>query len=190
MFQQLTGINAIMFYSNMLFKGLSMSSTEVTFLIGLVNFFATLVGLVLLMFFGRKSLMLVFHICMTITLLLLALYSFDKNSIGMIVCVLLFIAFFEFSSGPIVWLYNAEIMRDKANAIATFLNWTMSLIISISIPLLVKKYDIGYIFLAFAIFTAIASIFIAFFMRETRGKTQAEIDEMFDDTEKEETKMD
>lgn len=187
-FQQLTGINAIMFYSNMLFKGLSMTNTEVTFLIGIVNFLATLVGLVLLIFFGRKSLMLIFNILMTLTLTLLSIYSFQKESIGMIVCVLLFIAFFEFSSGPIVWLYNAEIMRDKAVAIATFLNWFISLVISVSIPFLVKKFDIGWIFLSFAIFTAIGSIFIAIFMKETRGKTQAEIDEMFDDTEKNDDK--
>lgn len=107
----------------------------------------------------------------------------------MIVCVLLFIAFFEFSSGPIVWLYNAEIMRDKGVAIATFLNWFISLIISVSIPFIVKKFDIGWIFLSFAIFTLFGTIFIVIFMKETRGKTQAEIDEMFDDSEKDEYKM-
>lgn len=189
-FQQLTGINAIMFYSNMLFKGLSMTNTQVTFLIGIVNFVATLVGLVLLIWFGRRLLMLIFNAAMTLTLLLLAIYSFQKNSIGMIVCVLLFIAFFEFSSGPIVWLYNAEIMRDKAVAIATFLNWFVSLIISVCIPFLVKKYDIGWIFLSFALFTLLGTIFIAIFMKETRGKTQAEIDELFDDSEKDDYKMD
>jgi hypothetical protein len=73
-------------------------------------------------------------------------YSFQKNSNGMIACVLVFISFFEFSSGPIVWLYNAEIMRDKAIAIATFLNWLISLFISVCIPYLVKKFDIGWIF--------------------------------------------
>jgi hypothetical protein len=52
--QQLTGVNAIMFYSNMLFKGVSLPVTLVTFLIGLMNFVATLVGLVLLIFYGRK----------------------------------------------------------------------------------------------------------------------------------------
>jgi hypothetical protein len=87
-----------------------MSATTVTALIGIVNFLATLVGLSLLYCFGRKTLMLVFNACMSITLLLLAYYAFDKNTIGMVVCVLLFIAFFEFSSGPIVWLYMAEIM--------------------------------------------------------------------------------
>ena len=173
----------------MLFKGLSMTSTEITFYIGVVNFLATLVGLVLLIFFGRKSLMLVFNVLMTLMLSLLSIYSFDKNSIGMIVCVLLFIAFFEFSSGPIVWLYNAEIMRDKAVAIATFLNWFISLVISVCIPFLVKKFDIGWIFLSFAIFTALGSVFIAVFMRETRGKTQAEIDELFDDSEPNDFKM-
>ena len=160
----------------MLFKGLSMTSTEITFYIGVVNFLATLVGLVLLIFFGRKSLMLVFNVLMTLTLSLLSIYSFDKNSIGMIVCVLLFIAFFEFSSGPIVWLYNAEIMRDKAVAIATFLNWFISLLISIFIPSLVKMFDIGWIFFSFSVFTALGSAFILYFMEETRGKTPTEID--------------
>ena len=52
----------------------------------------------------------------------------------MVVCVLLFISFFEFSSGQIVWLYMYEIMRDKAQSIGTFLNWFMSLVISLAIP--------------------------------------------------------
>lgn len=75
-FQQLTGINAIMFYSNMLFKGLTMTNTEVTFMIGVINFLATLVGLVLLVYFGRKSLMFIFSILMTLTLFLLSTFSF------------------------------------------------------------------------------------------------------------------
>lgn len=109
-FQQLTGINAIMFYSNLVFKGLTMTNTMITALIGIVNFVATLFGLVFLAFAGRKTLMAIFNIAMSVTLLMLSYYSFEKDSIGMVVCVLLFIAFFEFSSGPIVWLYNAEIM--------------------------------------------------------------------------------
>lgn len=109
-FQQLTGINVIMFYSNMVFKGLDMSNTTITALVGIINFLATLVGLGFLACFGRKIIMLVFNAAMAVTILLLSYYSFEHNSTGMIVCVLLFIAFFEFSSGPIVWLYMAEIM--------------------------------------------------------------------------------
>ena len=77
-FQQLGGINAIMFYSNMLFRDLSLTTTQITFLIGIVNFGATLVGLTLLAYFGRKTLMLFFNICMMVTLLLLSFFSFHK----------------------------------------------------------------------------------------------------------------
>lgn len=87
-----------------------MSATTVTALIGIVNFLATLVGLGLLACAGRKTLMLIFNAAMSATLFLLTYFAFEHNTIGMVVAVLLFICFFEFSSGPIVWLYMAEIM--------------------------------------------------------------------------------
>lgn len=59
---------------------------------------------------------------------------------------------------------------------------------SVAIPPLAKRFKIGYIFMSFAMFTAIVSAFIALFMKETKGKTQAEIDELFDDSVKDTTK--
>lgn len=168
-----------------------MTNTMITALVGIVNFVSTLVGLVLLVFFGRKTLMVIFNVCMSFTLMMLAYFAFHKNSIGMITCVLLFIAFFEFSSGPIVWLYNAEIMQDKALSIATFLNWSISLLISIIIPLIIKKVSIGSIFTFFAFCTFLGTLFVIFFMEETMGKSQAEIDAMFrsDDVADDDLKM-
>lgn len=99
----------------------------------------------------------------------------------MVVCVLLFIAFFEFSSGPITWLYMAEIMQDKAISIATSLNWFITLAISVGTPLIVRQYQIGFIFLFLFVFTVIATFFYIFFMKETKGKSQAEINAMFND---------
>ena len=170
-FSQLTGINVIMFYSNILFKGLSMSNTSITALIGVVNFITPIIRLMLLMCFGRKTLMVTFNIGMTIVLILLAVFSFYSESIGMIICVLLFIAFFEFSSGTITWLYLAEIMQAKAIGIATFLNWTVNLIVSIAVPYSVRAFHIGYIFLFLGIFTFIGTLIIIFLMIETKGKT-------------------
>lgn len=148
-----------------------MTATFVTALIGIVNFITSIFGLILLVFFGRKILMLIGNAAMAILLLTLAAFSFMHDSIGMIVCVLLFISFFEFSTGPIVWLYNAEIMKDKAMSLATFLTWTLSLAISIAIPFMVKYISVGYIFLMFGLFTTIGTIYISIFMRETMGKT-------------------
>uniref|UniRef100_A0A7S3IVE3 Major facilitator superfamily (MFS) profile domain-containing protein n=1 Tax=Strombidium inclinatum TaxID=197538 RepID=A0A7S3IVE3_9SPIT len=184
-FQQLTGINVIMFYSNMLFKGFEMSATTVTALIGIVNFVATLFGLMFLACAGRKIIMLIFNAAMALTLYMLAVFAYEHNTWGMVICVLLFIAFFEFSSGPISWLYAAEIMQDKAVSIGTFLNWSLSLVISITIPLLVKRVPLGTIFMALGVFTTLGTLFVVFFMRETRGKTQEEIDAMFNDEEEE-----
>ena len=61
-----------------------MTNTLITALIGIVNFVATLIALVLLVFFGRKSLMLTFNIGMTIVLILLSVFAFYGESIGMI----------------------------------------------------------------------------------------------------------
>ena len=95
---------------------------------------------------------------------------------------MLFIALFEFSSGPITWLYMAEIMQDKAVSIATVLNWSINLIISVITPSLIKSIgseNIGYIFIVCGGLTVLGTVFMFFFMKETRGKTQAQIDEMF-----------
>ena len=173
----------IMFYSNTIFKGLSMSTASVTALIGIVNFVATLIGLAFLICAGRRTLMLWFNSAMTLTLFLLATFSFAANTEAIVICVLLFIAFFEFSSGVIIFLYLAEVMQDKALSIAIFLNWMGCLAISISIPYVVKAVAVGYVFLFFAVTTLLGTIFVFFFMRETRGKTQAEIDKAFEDSE-------
>ena len=170
-FQQLTGINVIMFYSNLVFKGLTITNTMITAVVGIVNFVGSIFGLLFLAFAGRKTLMAIFNIAMSVTLLMLSYYAFDHDSIGMVVCVLLFIAFFNFSSGTIIWLYNAEIMQDKAIALALFLNMVLGLVVSIAIPLVIKAVQIGYIFLTFGVLTVIGTVIIIIFMRETRGKT-------------------
>lgn len=167
----LTGINVILLYSCMIFKGLTLSATFITAMIGIVNFLAALIGLTLLYCFGRRTIMLLFNILMALTLLLLSYFSFKKDTIGMIICVLLFICFFQFSTGCVTWLYLAEILQDKAMAIAIALCYFMTLSVSIAIPLLLRRYDIAYIFLFCGVCTVIGSVFIAVFMKETMGKT-------------------
>lgn len=95
---------------------------------------------------------------------------------------MVFIALFEFSSGPITWLYMAEIMQDKAVSIATVLNWLINLIISATIPSIITAIgddNIGYIFIFVGACTVFGTLFIVAFMKETRGKTAQEIEDMF-----------
>ena len=148
-----------------------MSNTAITALVGGINFATTFGGLFFLMCIGRKIIFIVGGILMTITLGLLSYFSFDHNTIGMITCTLLFIAWFEFSTGTVLFPYIAEIMHDKAIGIAMFLNWFMALIMSVSIPFIVKSIQIGWIFAAFSIFALIGTILNIIWLEETRGKT-------------------
>ena len=135
-FQQLTGINVIMFYSTKIFQkaNLSLSAQSITGLVGGVNFITTFGGLILLSLAGRRTIMLWCNVLMAIVLVCLGFCSLEEQKILEIVLLLSFIALFEFSSGPITWLYMSEIMQDKALTVATFLNWIINLIISATIP--------------------------------------------------------
>ena len=181
-FQQLTGINFIMFYSNTLFSNLGMKPQTITGLVGLVNFLTTFGGLFLLSVAGRRTIMITMSAAMSVILVLNGIFSLNDSSTYAIICTMCFIGAFEFSSGPITWLYMAEIMQDKAVSIATVLNWVINLIISLITPSLISaigKENIGYIFICCGGFTVLGTLFMILFMKETRGKTQAEIEEMF-----------
>lgn len=112
MFQQLTGINIIMFYSSKIFGKLNsgLSGPQVTGIVAAVNFVTTVMSLPLLSKFGRKTLMLWGNAAMAIVLLGTGYCSISSDFTVMIGLVMLFIALFEFSSGPITWLYMSEIM--------------------------------------------------------------------------------
>jgi len=89
-----------------------------------------------------------------------------------LICLCLFIVFFECSSGPITWLYMAETLQDKSMSVATVLNWVVKIIISLSIPLVIKQIgevNVGYIFYTVGFLTSLSTLFIYFFMLETRG---------------------
>ena len=124
--QQLTGINVVMFYSSDIFKGTSMSIVWVNFLVYGVNLLATLGSVFLLGWFGRKTLMMLFVPLQAAMMICLGLFlgwlKDDVPDMLSVVSCLLFVAFFEFSSGPIVWLYIAEICNDTAQSMATVAN--------------------------------------------------------------------
>ena len=76
----------------------------------------------------------------------------------------------------------SEIMQDKAQSLATFLNWGINLLISYYIPIIKAKIGdekVGYIFIFMGGTSFIGSAFIAFFVIETKGKSQKEIEALF-----------
>ena len=158
-----------MFYSNTIFANVGMDATTITALVGIVNFVSTFGGLGLLAVSGRRTIMLYMNGLMAIILVLVGLSIKNSWTASTIVCIMSFIAIFEFSSGPITWLYMSEIMQDKAVSVATVLNWVMNLVISIITPKIATEDTIPYIFISVGALTTLGTIFVFIFMKETRG---------------------
>ena len=148
----------------------------------LINFLATLPAIPVINRVGRKKLMVVGGFGMTAGLFGLGFGMIQKVNALCLLSIFIFMISFEFSWGPIVWLYNAEIMTDKAVSLATFLLWASNLIITIVSPTIqqsLKPSEAGYIFLGCGTIMLTATIFAIVFMKETIGKLRREIQEMF-----------
>ena len=186
-FQQLSGINAVVFYSNELFRGNAegdegdKQARLGTLLFGTVNMLTALSSTFLLKMFGRKILLVVGQFSMSIALGLFALFAWlDLSGTLQIIMVLIYTAFFEFSIGPILWLYLAEILPPAGLGIAVFLNWAVVIMISFLTPLMIPWSKV-ITFLLYCIFCFVGGIFILFFVRETKGKSKEQLKILYAD---------
>ena len=176
-----------MLYSNTILKNVGVPSKVATPILNGVNFVATIGGLYFLSRFGRRTLMLWGTLFMIIILSLAGLFSLYDYDYPSLVMLVLFIMMFEFTSGPITWLYMSEIMQDKATSFASAMNWGIVVIISGSVPYLVRsitdegQYNnrVGFIFIACGGLSFLGLIFIFVFMKETKGKKKQDIEWMY-----------
>ena len=84
--------------------------------------------------------------------------------------MLVFVALFEFSIGPILWIYMSETMTDKAVSLGTVANWVVTIFIALLVPTLLDKWG-GYLFIVFGGFCALCGFFSLFIVKETKGLT-------------------
>jgi SP family arabinose:H+ symporter-like MFS transporter len=183
--QQVTGINAIMYYAPEIFTkvgvGTNASFTE-TIIVGLVNFVFTIVSLWLIDKTGRKTLLVIGAAIMTVSLAVVGFefHGTHPNGTLVLIFILLFVAAFAVSFGPIVWLVIAEIfptnIRGRATAIASVALWLADYVVSQFFPVLLEKTGPSLTFFIFAILGAVAFIFSLTVVRETKGKTLEEIE--------------
>ncbi|XP_017574027.1 solute carrier family 2, facilitated glucose transporter member 3a [Pygocentrus nattereri] len=181
--QQLSGINAVFYYSTGIFESAGVTQPiYATIGAGAVNVVFTVVSLFLVERAGRRSLhliglggMAVSALLMTIALLLKHIESLSYLSIG---AVFAFVAMFEMGPGPIPWFIVAELFsqgpRPAAMAIAGFSNWTANFFVGISFPKLEKLCG-PYVFIIFMIFLIFFFIFTFFRVPETKGRTFEDI---------------
>lgn len=192
--QQLSGINAVFYYSTSFFTSAGVQDSNMgTCLVGAINVVATAVAVYLMERAGRRKLLLWGVIGMLFSAVLLTVCLVAKGKLHdgssaikplstlSIVFVMLFVTFFELGPGPIPWSVGGEIFPEAPRATAMSFcaahNWFANTLVALFFPSI--KSGLGnYSFVPFAVVLALALVFIYKFVPETKGRTIEEIQEL------------
>ena len=204
--QQLTGINAIIYYADTIFAAAGFNdptsqSLATLWAVGGVNVVATLIAVFYVDRFGRKPLLIIGSTGMFLGLVTVAgaFFQLDKVSASeraamhgpseaallALVGLVVFIASFAFSLGPVVWTVINEVfpthVRGRGVAVATAINWLAAWVVAQTFLSLVNAISTEGTFLLFAGFCVITFIYVKLFVPETKGKTLEEVEVMWND---------
>jgi sugar porter (SP) family MFS transporter len=179
-FNQFSGINAILYYAPRIFEmaGLQKNTSLLSTVgIGLVFFIFTYLALNVIDKMGRRKLMIIgsFGLIATLGMISFTFFRPDLSNWTIVVYMLLFIAFFAFSQGTVIWVFISEIfpneVRAQGQAVGSFTHWSMDALIAFSFPWLVLRVGGGTTFLLFGIMMILQLLFAMRLMPETKGKS-------------------
>ncbi|XP_062125091.1 facilitated trehalose transporter Tret1-2 homolog isoform X2 [Drosophila sulfurigaster albostrigata] len=188
-FQQFSGINAVIFYTQFIFEsaGSSLSASISSIIVGVVQVIMTLTSSLLIERAGRKILLLFSSTVMTICLAILGAYFDMKDSgkdvahIGWLplLCMVLFIISFSVGYGPIPWLMMGELfmpdVKATAAALSVMANWLCVFVVTKCFGVMIESWGSDFTFWFFAGCMALATIYVALALVETKGKSASEI---------------
>jgi SP family arabinose:H+ symporter-like MFS transporter len=192
-FQQITGINTIMYYAPKIFANVGQSNDSAllqTILIGSTNLLFTLAAMVLIDRFGRKPLIIIGSTGMMLMLAGLSALFFTHQTSGVLVLVFIlgYIAFFSASLGPALWVVVAELfpnrLRNKGMSVAIISLWIACTLVSITFPVMLEKLSGGITFLIFALICLANLLYVLNYVPETKGKTLEELEKQFAEQER------
>jgi MFS transporter, SP family, arabinose:H+ symporter len=177
-FNQLAGINAILYYLNEIFSfaGFSRVSGNLQAVaVGAMNLLATFLGMSVIDKFGRKTLLLVGSAGMVGCLSgVAAIFLTNSHQNQLLWLLVAYIGFFAISQGAVIWVYIGEVfpnqVRAKGQSLGSSAHWVMNAAISLVFPQIAAKSH-GYPFVFFAAMTALQFFVVLFFYPETKGIT-------------------
>jgi sugar porter (SP) family MFS transporter len=191
MFNQLSGINAILYYAPRIFQMAGYDKSESfsqSIFIGVANLISTLLAMTVIDKFGRKTLLIIGSLGMIVFLSLVA-GTFSAHSSGsshLLLYLIGFIVFFAFSQGAVIWVFISEIfpnsVRSQGGSLGSTTHWVMAAIITTVVPsvLELSNGDVNRqgglrSFIFFAVMMFLQLIFIWRVMPETKGKSLEQI---------------
>jgi sugar porter (SP) family MFS transporter len=187
-FQQITGINAVLYYAPVIFSktGLDTASALLqTIGIGVVNVISTMGAIWLVDRVGRKIFLLTGSLLMGVSLVSLAL-CFHFNYFGnyvVLLSILIYVAAFGCTLGAVTWVFLSEIfpnrIRSAALSLATLALWLADFVVTYSFPVMTDAFGTALTLSCYATFCFIAFIYILRKVPETKGRSLEEIESLF-----------
>ncbi len=193
-FQQFVGINVVLYYAPEIFKSMG-SGTDVallqTIIVGSVNLIFTVLAIMTVDKFGRKPLMIIGALGMAVSMFALGTTFFTQTiGIAALVFMLIYVASFAMSWGPVCWVLLSEIfpnkIRGRALAVAVAAQWISNYLVSWTFPMmdknsyLLEKFNHGFAYWIYGIMGVLAAILVWKFVPETKEKTLEEMEKLWD----------
>jgi MFS transporter, SP family, arabinose:H+ symporter len=181
-FNQLSGINAILYYLNYIFTAAGFTSASANLqavAIGLMNLLATFVGMALIDKLGRKKLLLIgaagTAVCLSCVA---AIFYLHRHQALLVVALVAYIGFFAISQGAVIWVYIAEVfptrVRNKGQSVGSGTHWVMNAILSYAFPV-IALHSGASPFVFFAAMMVVQFVVVLFFFPETKQVSLEEL---------------
>ncbi|XP_058797884.1 facilitated trehalose transporter Tret1-like [Phymastichus coffea] len=188
-FQQLSGVNAVIFYTVDIFKAAksSLDSDVAAILVSVVQCVMAVVAAGIVDKAGRKPLLMFSSAVMCCSLVALGLFfklqenGSDVSKLGWLplVSLVLFMIAFSIGMGPIPWMLTGEMFtvehKGNASSLAVLLNWFLVFLVTKTFPTMKVILNSSGAFWVFAVIMGIATVFTFFVVPETKGKTAQEV---------------
>ncbi len=205
-FQQVVGINAVIYFAPHMFENMGASTNEAFLesatVVGVTNTLLTLVATFTVDKIGRKPLLVAGAFTMAAAMIVLG-FLFDRHLVSAtggaaasggssyiaLIAVVVYIMGFSFYWGPVVWIMLAEIypnsIRGKAMSIAVAAQWIMNFIVTLTFPImdgssyLNARFNHGFSYWVYGLCALLAGLFVIRFVPETKGRTLESIQELW-----------
>ncbi len=192
--QQITGINVFLYFGSEIFEKLGGETIDAALLqqvvVGAVNLLFTVIAIRTVDKIGRKPLMLIGSTGMGVALFAMGMAGYwQATGAWLLIFVLVYIASFALSVGPVTWVILSEIfptrIRGRAMGIATLCLWMANTVVSQTFPImdenafLIEKFHHGFPFFIYGVMCVVLVVFVARVVPETKGQTLEEIERMW-----------
>jgi MFS transporter, SP family, arabinose:H+ symporter len=187
-FQQITGINAILYYGPVIFKQTGLGDSDslmYNVMIGVVNVVSTFIAIGFVDKVGRKRFLMIGSILMGLSLVMVAVcfhFEFYKYYI-ILIFVLLYVAGFGCTLGAVTWVYLSEIFPNRIRALAlsmaTLALWLADFLVTSTFPVMIANLNTSVTLGLYALCCGIAFIYMFINIPETKGRSLEEIETLF-----------